>query len=1070
MASGTSSGGAAASAAGRLRLDVPTWDGKPDKLLSYRFDVGLFTVSYKLPDRYVVGPQLVRALGARTRRLAQACPDIDKIDEVSDGGKLDGWQRVFEFLLSKLDLSNVNEMGNSAEKFFNKLQREIGEGFPDWTARWEAHERDLLAQLKAVDDAVTEVIAGPLRTWWYLRRSRLSPVARGEITAMAGGDYDFDKTYKALCTRYPLEALKELDGVHEKKDRRSGFYGEADDNDADHNDGDRSELADIIDQLVTLADEDDALVLDDREDTVEDEDGIYAEFKQMGRNFKDARDLIRRLKVARDNYPVLAPRPPDGPPRSRAARDPPRKTRADVEKESVRDMRRMRCLACRNLGHQAKDCPERNKARGRPQPNETTSFALLELGELVLLLDDEGGIWAILDCGATPSLIGVTMAENLAYEMKEKHDLNFDSAELTRYFTFGDGKRKSSMGTMTGDIFLGDGLENIELSIMDNEVPLLIGMDILGPDHASALIDCGNGYLMLPKLSSNIVQCRKMPSGHLAINVTTPTWWQHVPRNLPNITERHSEKALVDVSDLPEAKVRTELTGSAEFLSGDSDKKGTQAALNHEDHDVLQQAIDQYDLIYKKEIGDDVNFLVRQGRYDLLEVCTPPISALAQAVIDQGGLAFRAGVHNGFDMATKTEVRRLALWIRPPRPRRIVMSPPCTADCLLQNWNQKTAEDREKLRKKVQKVRSMQAGCETLLSIGLQYHGTEVDLEQPQRSQSWSRSASLRRIKEQTYETLVSGCAFGLRCPRSGLLLPEVWKICSTDPQLHKAIGKRCSNHPGRHDNHEHGETIGSKVVASTAFYPAALCKAWAKHILRAGGGAAAGSLALLTCDSTEDEQIDANIAGDDDVKPHDQAKPDGQIYTDIAGDDDVEPDDQAESDDELDGDDGQELAKDGGRRSTKEEQEIEHRLSRLHRNLGHPSARTMVKILKNSGSSLQVLKMAKNFKCHACNSSVLPKAGRTAAGIEVSEVFEVMGSDGLEWTDPKDDAINLLTLNLGEGSGLTLVTNHGDKSQRSGNGSAADVVETWRSWADHYRAPRLIRCDAEGCHSAELT
>ena len=112
-----SSGGAS----GGLRLDVPTWDGEPDKLISHKFDVGLFSKSYMTNDRHVVGPQLFRALGARTRRLAQACPDIDKIDEVADDGKLVGWSRVFEFLLSKRDLSNVNEMGNSAEKFFNEL-------------------------------------------------------------------------------------------------------------------------------------------------------------------------------------------------------------------------------------------------------------------------------------------------------------------------------------------------------------------------------------------------------------------------------------------------------------------------------------------------------------------------------------------------------------------------------------------------------------------------------------------------------------------------------------------------------------------------------------------------------------------------------------------------------------------------------------------------------------------------------------------------------------------------------------------------------------------------------------
>ena len=91
------------------------------------------------------------------------------------------------------------------------------------------------------------------------------------------------------------------------------------------------------------------------------------------------------------------------------------------------------------------------------------------------------------------------------------------------------------------------------------------------------------------------------------------------------------------------------------------------------------------------------------------------------------------------------------------------MSPPCTADCQLQNWNQKTAEERERLRKKIQQARRIQAGCENLITIGLQYPGTEIDLEQPQRSQSWSRSAALERIREHTYETLVTGCAYGLR-------------------------------------------------------------------------------------------------------------------------------------------------------------------------------------------------------------------------------------------------------------------------------------------------------------------
>ncbi|CAK0880367.1 unnamed protein product, partial [Prorocentrum cordatum] len=348
-----------------------------------------------------------------------------------------------------------------------------------------------------------------------------------------------------------------------------------------------------------------------------------------------------------------------------------------------------------------------------------------------------------------------------------------------------------------------------------------------------------------------------------------------------------------------------------------------------DDSPEKEMAVDQYDLDYTKEIGDDVNFLSRNGRYDLLEVCTPPMSRLSQAVLDLGGAAFRAGVHNGFDLATKTG----------------------------------------------------------------------IDLEQPQRSHSWGRSEALKRIWEQTYETLVTGCAYGLRCPRSGLLLPKVWRICSTDPELQKAIGKRCSNRRGRHDNHEHGEIIGGKVVAATAFYPEALCKAWAKHALRAGGGTTAGTSALLATDQDTDDGI----------------------FEGIDADGDQEMEDQQVSDEELDENDLRELSKDGSTLSTKEAQEIEHRLSRLHRNLGHPSVRTMFKILKNSGASIQAV--------------------RTAAGMDIPEAFEVMGSDGLEWTDPVDDTTYLFTLNLDEKAGLTQVFNHGDKSQRSGNRSASMFI-----------------------------
>ncbi|CAK0900701.1 unnamed protein product [Prorocentrum cordatum] len=516
----------------------PPWDGEPGKLLSCRFDVGLVNKSCKTRDRYSAGPQLARALGARARRLAQACPGIDE-----------------------LDLSNVNEMEKPAEHVFNELQREPVEGVLVWTARWEAHERDLLSQLKAVGGSVTEVIAGSLRTCWYLHCLWLTPVARGKTTATAGGGYDFDKTCEALCTRCQMRALKELDGALERKDRRAGFYGEANENGLDGHDGDdRSELADIV------ADEDDAPMLDDADFKDPPEDCIYAECKQMGRNLQDARDLIRRLK--------------------------------------------------------AKGGPERNKSRGKPQPNETTSFALLELGGLVLLLDDIDGSSAILDCGAT--------------------------------------RRRSR--------FL----------VMDNDVLLLIGMVTAGPDHASALIGYGNSYLMKPKISNNIslpvLEDAERTPGHRRGDADLAAERPAEPPGSPGDRElqrpggrerngssrtggethslnfaqnyrppvRKTQLAQEGEAKPPMASppwsasaavswpCRTEviyvrwrrlLIKVTKKLSDDRSSESFEmpgAVLNSHDLNILQQAIDQYDLDFKKEIGVDVNLLARHGRRDLL--------------------------------------------------------------------------------------------------------------------------------------------------------------------------------------------------------------------------------------------------------------------------------------------------------------------------------------------------------------------------------------------------------------------------------------------------------------------
>lgn len=113
-------------------------------------------------------------------------------------------------------------------------------------------------------------------------------------------------------------------------------------------------------------------------------------------------------------------------------------------------------------------------------PSETASFSfgVTALKELAFLLQ-RTGVWALLDCGATRSLVGAEVIEHLMYGMMELHGVEFTIEPDTVSFTFGDGQQKRSMGKVSGQAFLGPELQPLRLSTMINMVPIRLGVDVL---------------------------------------------------------------------------------------------------------------------------------------------------------------------------------------------------------------------------------------------------------------------------------------------------------------------------------------------------------------------------------------------------------------------------------------------------------------------------------------------------------------------------------------------------------------------------------------------------------------
>ena len=77
------------------------------------------------------------------------------------------------------------------------------------------------------------------------------------------------------------------------------------------------------------------------------------------------------------------------------------------------------------------------------------------------------------------------------------------------------------------------------------------------------------------------------------------------------------------------------------------------------------------------EIANNIFGLSRYHRLDLMEICTPAQSGLGQAVESLGGSVKRIGLHNGYDLATRKGLNRIAHELVTSRPRRVVLTPPC---------------------------------------------------------------------------------------------------------------------------------------------------------------------------------------------------------------------------------------------------------------------------------------------------------------------------------------------------------------------------------------------------------
>ena len=146
-------------------------------------------------------------------------------------------------------------------------------------------------------------------------------------------------------------------------------------------------------------------------------------------------------------------------------------------------------------------------------------------------------------------------------------------------------------------------------------------------------------------------------------------------------------------------------------------------------------------------------------------------------------------------------------------------------------------------------------------------------------------------------------------------------------------------------------------------------------------------------------------------------------------------------------------------------EQSIERRLQRVHRNLGHPSNRLLVQILKEAKAPDSVIEVARRLECSLCARYARTTPARPANPFRSRELGHTVATDFSYHTTPEraklivlrfiDEASRYHTAKIiREGR----INNYSDL----GNCDASDLIAAIAEWSRYMRHPSCFHVDEE--------
>ncbi|CAK0814541.1 unnamed protein product, partial [Prorocentrum cordatum] len=796
-------------------MAIPSWSGKAETLEGYAIAVELLTLGSSREVRPLLGPRLVAPLpqGSAQQRFALRLPreagfDLDRAPlEQKSIATVDGPNNLIEAFRRELGSQVVSDIGEKTDAYFyagpgrSALTRRLGQSMAQWIeAEQEAYDQLQRTCRQLVPD-VGGILPSAVRGALFWRNSNLDSSERAVVRSTIKGDWKLE-------------------------------------NGTDH---------ELPPDECVQADEEDVAALEEHEALA------VQEADAATRAWEEARKLLSDVSRARGYYPVvgLAALPPTwkgagkgarGGPKGRGRGDkgapsPPRAPAGQARDRPGRLQQGrgagVKCLACRQLGRTAVDCPSKYQTGGRGNGNmnigyeeaddETVDGATVSCVSywesadewvLAISLNIALGLsffaeadlrgYAIVGSGATKSTSGLVLFEFAREQIYGAHGqgLTDMNAKERARFTYANNTTGMSVGGggIPHSLGLRDQGGELWFSLVPSESPML-----LGPGTGKGAKVTHDGCLEY--LGGHRERLEPLRSGQ-----SNPEWeklGEHPPAEEEydlSLEELHYD-ALEQASDLP----------------ADADPQANPEQVAHVCMEMARSTAHEEAALWSWLGSLDRMVALAQDRKKWRSrgrVLNCSRNGLPKSV--DGGR--RMGLWNMHDFQCAGAVAKAEAFVEARRPRRAHVSPPCTpfsAQALDQESDQQVTSPKKKIASGTKLMDNViEVGLHALRKV------CELSLEQPANATSWWTAQSLMNLRKQLCEATAAECAWGARDSETGQAARANWRPPVPNQRPAGVHERKCPRERARR------QLEGPKRVADTAKYPEALCRALSREVL----------------------------------------------------------------------------------------------------------------------------------------------------------------------------------------------------------------------------------------------